>query len=68
MENIPGQNFADKLKDSIWWWLGFKRPFIINNHYKLELLHIDREHNSVKIKITNLKTDQVSSVEMSDDR
>jgi len=48
------KNYTDKLKDSLYWWLGKKRPFIINDHYKLELLHIDRENNSAKIRITNL--------------
>ena len=52
-------NFAGKLKDSIWWWLGKKNPFIINNEYKLELLFIDKVNNSAKIKITNLKTQKV---------
>lgn len=58
-------NFANKLKDSLYWWLGFKRPFVINDEYKLELLFIDRAHQSVKIKITNLKTDEVSTTELS---
>lgn len=48
-------SFADKIKDSMWWWLGKKNPFIINNEYKLELLFIDKINNSAKIKITNLK-------------
>lgn len=47
--------FAGKLNDSLWWWLGKKRPFIVNDEYKIELLFIDRVHNSVKIRVTNLK-------------
>jgi len=49
----------NNLKNSIWWWLGLKRPFIINNEYRLDLLYIDRENNSVKIRITNLKDGSV---------
>ena len=49
-------NYANKLQDSLTWWLGKKRPFIINEEYKLELLFIDKINNSAKIKITNLKT------------
>lgn len=60
-------SFADKLKDSLFWWLGFKRPFIINDHYKIELLHIDRVHESVKIRITNLTTNEVMTPELNDE-
>lgn len=49
------ESYANKLKDSLYWWLGRKRPFIINNEYKLELLFIDKINNSAKIKITSLK-------------
>ena len=49
------ETYVDKLKDSLYWWLGKRRPFIINNEYKLELLFIDKENNSAKIRITNLK-------------
>lgn len=61
-------NFAGKLKSSMWWWLGKKQPFIINDEYKLELLFIDKMNNSAKIKITNLKTkrQEIQQVEVSD--
>lgn len=49
-------DYANKLKDSLYWWLGRKRPFNINNEYKLELLFIDKINNSAKIRVTNLKT------------
>ena len=49
-------SYANKLRDSLYWWLGKKRPFIINDEYKIELLHIDREHLSAKIRVTNLRT------------
>ena len=48
-------NQTHKLKDQLYWWLNSSRPFYINDEYRLELLHIDREHNSAKILITNLK-------------
>lgn len=48
-------SYAEKIKDSLYWWLGKKKPFIINDEYRLELLHIDKVNNSVKILITNLK-------------
>ena len=48
-------SFADKLQDSLYWWLGKKKPFIINDEYKLELLFIDKINNSAKIRVTNLK-------------
>lgn len=48
--------YAHKLKDSLYWWLGKRKPFYINDEYKLELLVIDKINNSAKIRITNLKT------------
>lgn len=51
-------SFEGKLKDSLYWWLGKKKPFIINNEYKLELLFIDKVNNSAKILITNLKNNE----------
>jgi len=49
-------DYSNKLKDSLYWWLGKKRPFIINDEYKLELLFVDKVNNSAKIRVTNLKT------------
>jgi hypothetical protein len=49
-------DYANKLKDSLYWWLGKKKPFIINDEYKLELLFVDKINNSAKIRVTNLKT------------
>ena len=49
-------DYANKLKDSLYWWLGRKKPFIINDEYMLELLFVDKINNSAKIRITNLKT------------
>ena len=54
MEQVA--EYAGKLKDSIIWWLGKRKPFVINDEYKIELLYLDREHYSAKLKITNLKT------------
>lgn len=53
-------DFKNKISTSIWWWLGKKKPFIINDEYQLELLFIDKVNNSAKIKITNLKSPQTS--------
>ena len=61
-------SFSDKLKDSLYWWLCTKKPFIINDEYKVELLYIDREHYSAKIRITNLKTGDISEVEPNNER
>lgn len=52
-------SYADKLKDSLTWWLGRKRPFVINDQYSIELLFIDKVNNSAKIKITNLANGSV---------
>ena len=49
-------DYSNNLKSSLYWWLGKKRPFIINDEYKLELLFLDKVNNSAKIQITNLKT------------
>ncbi len=51
--------YAGKIKDSLYWWLGKKKPFIINGEYQLELLHVDKVNNSAKILVTNLKTNEV---------
>lgn len=61
-------SYAHRLKDSLTWWLGRKRPFIVNDEYQIELLFIDKVNNSAKIKVTNLKTGEVTeSAEVSDD-
>jgi hypothetical protein len=56
--------YAHKLKDSLYWWLGRRKPFIINDEYKLELLVIDKVNNSAKIRITNLKNQTQVSTEI----
>ena len=53
-------SYANKLKDDLYWWLNSKRPFIVNDEYKIELLFIDNNNHSVKIKVTNLKTSIVT--------
>lgn len=61
-------SYADKLRDTLTWWLGKKRPFIINDEYQIELLFIDKINNSAKIKVTNLKTgEEISSFDESFD-
>lgn len=59
---MKSESYVGKLKDSLFWWLGAKRPFFINDEYKIELLYIDREHNSAKIRITNLKSNEIFGV------
>ncbi len=56
-------SYANKLKTQLYWWLSTRRPFIINDDYKIELVFIDKVNNSVKIQITNLKTGEVTSEE-----
>jgi len=41
------------------YWLG-KRGFNLNNEYQIDLIWIDKKNNSAKIKITNLKTKEVT--------
>jgi hypothetical protein len=55
---MKSENYVGRLKTSLFWWLGSRRPFFINDEYKIELLYIDRTHNSAKIRITNLKNQQ----------
>lgn len=52
-------SFDGKLTDSLIWWLGKKKPFIVNDEYEIKLLYIDKINNSAKIQITNLKTNEV---------
>ena len=58
---MGGISYANKLKTQLYWWLGRSRPFILNDEYKIELLFIDKENNSAKIQITNLKTGKVTT-------
>jgi hypothetical protein len=53
----------DNIKDSLSYWLSKSKPFLINGEYQLKLLWIDKENNSAKIEITNLKTKQVIEVQ-----
>ncbi len=67
MSDKKSDSYAGKLKDSLFWWLGKKRPFVINDEYKVELLHLDRNHYSAKIRVTKLDTgDDISVKEMVD--
>jgi len=59
-------SYKDKLKDSLTYWLGKKRPFIINDEYEIKLLFIDKINHSAKIEITNLKTKEVETLEVAD--
>ena len=61
-------SYDGKIKDTLTWWLGKKKPFIVNNEYEIRLLFIDKENNSAKIEITNLKTKAVETVEVDDEQ
>ena len=51
--------YEGKLKTQLYYWLKKGgRPFVINNEYQIDLLFIDKEHVSVKLLITNLKTQE----------
>lgn len=58
------RSYDGKLKDSLTWWLGKKKPFIVNDEYEIKLLFIDKINNSAKIQITNLKTNEVQEMEV----
>lgn len=62
------QSYKDTLRNTLTWWLGRKRPFIINNEYEIKLLFIDKVNNSAKIEITNIKTKEVKTIEVSDEQ
>lgn len=53
------------ITNSIYYWLGKSRPFNINGEYEIRLLFIDKVNNSAKIEITNLKTKEVETLEVS---
>lgn len=57
-------SYADKLRDSLTWWLGKRRPFIINDQYSIELLFIDKINNSAKIKVTNISNGTIVESDM----
>jgi len=57
------ETYKNKLKDSLVWWLGKKKSFIINDEYEIKLLFIDKVNHSAKIEITNLKTKEVETLE-----
>ncbi len=65
LENTP--SYRDKIKDTLTYWLGKKKPFIINDEYEIRLLFIDKVNNSAKIEITNLKTKVVTTAEVNND-
>jgi hypothetical protein len=56
---MESKSFAGKVTTSLWWWLGKRRPFILDDQFKIELLFIDTYNMSAKIRVTNLKTGEV---------
>lgn len=61
-------DFKDTLIDSLYWWLSKRRPFFINDEYKLELLFVDKTNNSAKIRVTNLKNGKIDILGAEDER
>lgn len=61
--------YKGKLKNSIYWYLSKHKPFIIEDQYQVELLFVDKQNNSAKILITNLKNNDTTEeiVEFQDD-
>ena len=53
------------INKTMYWWLSKNRPFFIGDEYKIELVAIDFKHHTVKVNITNLKTNEVSETEES---
>ena len=56
--------FADTIKTSLYWWLRYDKPFVINDEYSLKLLHIDKNKDMVKVLITNLKNLDQHSIDL----
>jgi len=67
MSDNSDHSSKQNIKDSMYYWLGKSRPFYINGEYKITLLFIDRENNSAKIEITNLKTKSTDIVEVNNE-
>ena len=61
------QSYKDTLKDTLVWWLGKSKSFNINDEYEIKLLFIDKINHSAKIEITNIKTKEIQTVEVSHD-
>lgn len=57
-------SYRDKLRDTIFWNLSTRRPFIVNDEYKVELLSIDFNTYTARIKVTNIKTNEESFSDM----
>lgn len=55
-------NSDQNLTDSLSWWLNKKKPFVINGEYKVELVFINKDNNTAKIRITNLKNGESEEV------
>lgn len=65
-ENLGSRpaSYRNKLQDSIFWNLSTRRPFIVNDEYKVELLSIDFNTYTARIKVTNIKTNEESFSDM----
>jgi len=61
------KSYAGILKDSLYWWISRKKTFNINDEYKVELLYINKQDNTAKLRITNLQPDRVIVREINKD-
>lgn len=60
---MSSSDFADKLKDTLYWHLYPNKPFIINDEYQIKLIYLDKKRNIAKIEISNIKNEEDSSSE-----
>ena len=58
----PMTKKVTQITDEFTYWLGKRYGFNLNNEYKIDLIWIDKENNSCKIKITNLKTKEEPAI------
>jgi len=57
---------STKITGEFTWWLS-KKGFIINDEYRIDLIWVDRNNHSAKIKITNLKDKTSEELEVTND-
>jgi len=67
VEHDSATKTKNNITNSLYWWLNKRRPFIINDEYKIELLHVHSpqergDFQRVKILVTNLKTNVVEEI------
>lgn len=53
-EILMNASFEGKVKDSLCWWLGKRRPFNLDDRWQIQLLSVNTEGKCARIKITKL--------------